>query len=210
MSNGFGGKSDRKGAAKTSLKYSTTSILETSLPIDQWPEYIASIRTSWLETPDQALPFGQDLAARIKNSETSIATFLWEDLSGAKHKVLREKITVSGESVHSLNAGPIARRVEDAVDKAMAKDPVRGVQPPFQLARFRMAQIMLRPSSKGSESSKLYQYLNSKTGQNGKDKSKHFPEAWNEAQDSLWRKPETWDAVRKEYEERSEVCDHPS
>ena len=166
---------------------------------------MALTRKAWLETPDQGIDVG-DYRSHVACKELlSFAIFRWTDPRGVLTTVIREQIPASGESRDTLDKGLIARRVELAVDRGMASDPVR-VQPPKDLVMFRLAQIMLNPDGRKKDLTRLAAYLGGKCGKKGTNKEKFF-KPYYEALDGLWRKHDTWPAVQAEYDAKSEVSD---
>ena len=166
---------------------------------------MASTRKAWLETPDQGIDVG-DYRSRVACKKLlSFAALSWTDPRGVVTTVIREQISASGESSKTLDEGPIAQRVELAVDKGMESDPMRE-QPPNDLVMFRMAQIMLKPHYHKKHLSRLAAYKDGKSSKKGKDKQIFF-QPYYEALDGLWRKHDTWPAVQAEYNARSKVSD---
>lgn len=150
-------------------------------------ELQAFLRTEWL-------------TLALELNESNVATFMWTDHRGEAWKVMRETISIAGTSTAALDNGPIARRVERAVDAAVAADPLT-IQPPEHLVWFRMAQYISEPTSKNDPTTKLEKYLASKTGRDGNNKDKFYKPLWYKAIDSLWRQQSTWADVEKEWTE---------
>ena len=115
---------------------------------------------------------------------------------------MRETISIAGNSTVVLDNGPIAKRVNGAIDAAMLADPLT-LPPPEHLVWFRMAQYLSEPSSKKDATTKLNKYLSSKTGKEGKNKDKLYKPYWYKAIDSLWRQESTWVDVELEWYDSS-------
>ncbi|KAL8784963.1 MAG: hypothetical protein Q9195_008829 [Heterodermia aff. obscurata] len=188
-----------------SLKWQPEQSIFEVVPEHDWDNFMELTRKAWMETPDQGIDAG-DYRSRVACKKLmSLAIFPWTDPRGVVTTVVREQVSASGESSSTLDSSDVARRVELAVDKAMASDPKRE-QPPKDLVMFRMAQKMLQPhphKNRRKGMTQLAGHQNSKGGHSNKNKAK-FSKAYYEALDGLWRRDDTWPAVQAEYDARSQ------